>query len=72
MIFFKNIEDQDTELYKTFIVKFDKEYIKTKYVKMDQTLLLDQKHQHQKKYWCTNIKVIYLRCQEQLEKQVEV
>ena len=35
--FEKNIEDQDKELYKTFIVPFDKESIKTKYVKKDQT-----------------------------------
>ena len=31
---FENIiEDQDTELYTTLIVSFDKEYIKTKYEK---------------------------------------
>ena len=47
--FFKDIEGQYTELYKTFIVPFDKESIKTKNMKMDQTWLLNQKHQHQKK-----------------------
>ena len=45
-MFLKNTEDQDTELYTTFIVLFDKEYIKTKYEKKDQTWLLNHKHQH--------------------------
>ena len=34
--FFKNIDDQDTEMYTTFIVPFDEEFIKTKYEKKDQ------------------------------------
>ena len=33
----KNNEHQDTELYKTFIVTLDKEFINTKYEKKDQT-----------------------------------
>ena len=36
-LFENNIEDQDTELYTTCIVLFDKEYTKTKYEKKDQT-----------------------------------
>ena len=36
-LFEKNIEAQDMELYTTFIVSFDKKYIKTKYEKKDQT-----------------------------------
>ena len=35
--FFYNIEDQDTELYTTFDVPFDEEFINTKNEKKDQT-----------------------------------
>ena len=45
----KDIEYQDTEPYKTFIFSFDKESSKKKYVKLDQTRLLNQNQQHQKK-----------------------
>ena len=38
-MFEKNIEYQDMELYKFFIVTFDKEYIKTKYVKNGPNLI---------------------------------
>ena len=38
-LFENNIEDQDTELYKTFIVTFDKEFIKTKYEKKGQNII---------------------------------
>ena len=41
-LFLKNIEDQHTELYTTFIVTFDGEFIKTKYEeKKDHTLFLN-------------------------------
>ena len=69
-LFKNNIEYQETELYTTFIVPFDEEFIKTNYEKKYQTLFLNQKHQHQKKYKCTKIEDIFLIFQHQREKQV--